>query len=200
MSQKKLIQMKNLCLNILFFAFFFLMQNFINPSIGFSQNKTIQNSAVVWKAYKVAGSHTGTLDLKSGYLLFDGSKLTGGEFVIDMTSIACTDLTGEYKGKLEGHLKSDDFFSVEKHRKSTLKITKAKSIGKNAYSVKADLIIKGITKPIKFNASIYGNKAIANIKVDRTKFDVKYGSGSFFDDLQDNMIYDEFDLVIDLEF
>ena len=127
-------------------------------------------------------------------------NLKGGEFVIDMSSLACTDLNGEYKGKLEGHLKSDDFFGVEKYPTSNLNITKVKSTGKNSYKITADLTIKGITKSIKFDASIYGKKATANLKVDRTQFNVKYGSGSFFDGLKDNMIYDEFDLVIDIEF
>jgi len=66
--------------------------------------------------------------------------------------------------------------------------------------VEGKLTIKKITKPIKFNVSVYGKKANASIKVDRTKFDIKYGSGSYFDDLADNLIYDEFDLVVDLEF
>ena len=101
---------------------------------------------------------------------------------------------------MEGHLKSDDFFSVQKHATSSLKITKVKSTGKNSYKLKGDLTIKGITKSVKFEASVYGKKATANLKIDRTQFDVKYGSGSFFDNLQDNLIYDEFDLVIDLEF
>ena len=131
---------------------------------------------------------------------FDGEKLVGGNFVIDMTSIACTDLEGEYKGKLEGHLKSGDFFDVEKHRTASLNITKAKSTGKNSYELSGDLTIKGITKKVKFDASIYGKKATASLKIDRTDFDIKYGSGSFFDGLKDNMIYDEFDLVVDIAF
>ncbi|MFT6385000.1 MAG: polyisoprenoid-binding protein YceI [Bacteroidia bacterium] len=117
-----------------------------------------------------------------------------------MTTLACTDLEGDYKNKLEGHLKSDDFFGVEKHGTSALNITNVKSTGKNSYQVKGDLKIKGISKSIDFQVSIYGNKASANLKVDRTDFGIKYGSGSYFEDLQDKMIYDEFDLNIDLEF
>ena len=77
---------------------------------------------------------------------------------------------------------------------------KVKSTGKNSYEVTADLSIKDKTNPVTFDISIYGNKATANIKIDRTKFDVRYGSTSFFDDLQDKAIYDEFDLISDLEF
>ena len=157
-------------------------------------------STVTWKGYKVTGSHEGTVQLKSGDLEFDGDKLTGGNFVVDMTTLISTDLTGEYKGKLEGHLKSDDFFGVEKFPTASLEITDVKSTGKNSYEVKADLTIKGNTNPITFDLSVYGSKATATLKVDRSKYDVRYGSGSFFDDLGDKTIYDEFDLVVDLQF
>ena len=159
-----------------------------------------KESKVTWKAYKVTGSHTGTVNLNSGTLIFDEGKLTGGEFDVDMTSLISTDLEGEYKGKLEGHLKSDDFFGVESNPSSTLVFTKVKASGKNSYKVKGDLTIKGITKPVTFDVSVYGSKATATLKVDRAEYDVKYGSGSFFDDLGDKTIYDEFDLVVDLEF
>ena len=157
-------------------------------------------SKVVWKGYKVTGSHEGTIGIQSGALVFEDDKLTGGEFVIDMTTINTTDLEGEYKGKLEGHLKSDDFFGIANHPKATLVFTKVMASGKNIYNVTGDLTIKGKTNPINFVISIYGNKATASLKVDRTKYDVKYGSSSFFDGLKDKAIYDEFDLVTDLEF
>lgn len=159
-----------------------------------------ENSKLVWKGYKVTGSHEGTLAIKSGSLVFDNDKLTGGEFVIDMTTISATDLEGEYKGKLDGHLKSDDFFGVEKHPTAKLVFKKVKSTGKNAYDVTGDLTIKGKTNSVSFSISVYGSKATASLKVDRTKYDVRYGSTSFFDDLKDKAIYDEFDLVADLEF
>ena len=192
--------MKNLLVSTTVLALAFLLQSFLFSSVSTEKNVGVTDSKVVWKAYKVAGSHEGTIDVKSGSLDFDGEKLVGGNFVIDMTTIACTDLEGEYKGKLEGHLKSGDFFDVEKHTTASLNITKAKSTGKNSYELVGDLTIKGITKSVKFDASIYGKKATANLKIDRTDFDIKYGSGSFFDGLKDNMIYDEFDLVVDIAF
>jgi len=158
------------------------------------------NSSVTWKGYKVTGSHYGTVDLKSGFLTFDDGKLTGGEFVVDMTTIVTNDLEGEYKGKLEGHLKSDDFFGVEKFPTANLVFKKVKSTGKNSYEVTGDLTVKGKTAPVTFEMSVYGNKANANVKIDRAVYDVRYGSPSFFDDLKDKAIYDEFDLVTDLEF
>ena len=157
-------------------------------------------SKVVWKGYKVTGSHEGTISIQSGFLSFNDSKLVGGEVVIDMTTLGSTDLQGEYKGKLDGHLKSDDFFGVEKHPTATLVFTNVTASGKNSYNVTGDLTIKGKTNPITFAISIYGNKATASLKVDRTKYDVRYGSTSFFDGLKDKAIYDEFDLVSDLEF
>ncbi|MET7030776.1 YceI family protein [Sediminicola luteus] len=157
-------------------------------------------STVTWKGYKVTGSHYGTINLKEGALMFDGDKLTGGEFVVDMTTLISTDLAGESKGKLEGHLKSDDFFGVESNPTSKLVFTNVKATGKNSYEVTGDLTIKGKTNPVTFDVSVYGNKATATMKVDRSKYDVKYGSGSFFDNLGDKTIYDEFDLVVDLAF
>ncbi len=159
-----------------------------------------ETSTITWKAYKVTGSHTGTVNLKSGNLIFDGDKLTGGEFEVDMTTLVATDLEGESKGKLEGHLKSEDFFSTEKHTAATLVFTNVKASGKNAYEVTGDLTIKGVTKPVTFDVSVYGSKATASVKVDRTAYDIKYGSGNFFENLGDKTIYDEFDLVVDLEF
>jgi len=157
-------------------------------------------STVTWKAYKVTGSHTGTVALKSGALMFDGDKLTGGEFTVDMPTLISTDLEGESKGKLEGHLKSDDFFGVENNAESKLVFTKVSASGKNSYEVTGDLTIKGITKPVIFDVSIYGSKATATVKVDRTDYDIKFNSGNFFENLGDKVIYDEFDLVVDLEF
>lgn len=156
-------------------------------------------SKIEWKAYKVTGSHNGTVTVKSGYLNFDDNQLSGGSITIDMTTINTTDLSGKAKKGLDGHLKSPDFFGVEKHQTSALNFTKVKSTGSNAYEVTANLTIKGITKKVNFLISINGSKATASLKVDRTKFGIKYGSSSFFDNLKDKAIYDEFDLVAELE-
>ena len=145
------------------------------------------------------GQHEGTISLREGALEFDKKQLTGGSFVMDMTSINTTDLEGDYKNKLDGHLKANDFFGVEKHPKATLVFT---SVTKNEtnYSVVGDLTIKGITNKIAFDLEISGNTATTSLKVDRTKYGIKYGSASFFDDLKDKAIYDEFDLKVSLKF
>jgi polyisoprenoid-binding protein YceI len=169
------------------------------PIDGEKKEVNISQSKVTWKAYKVTGAHDGTIQLKSGHLEMDGKKLVGGEFEVDMTSIIVTDLAaGDGKEKLEGHLKSDDFFGVEKHTTAKLVFKSMENFNKNSYTVKGDLTIKGITKPITLVVSMFESKATATMKVDRSKFDVRYGSGSFFDDLGDKTIYDEFDLVVDL--
>lgn len=159
----------------------------------------LEKSQVIWKGYKVTGQHEGTINLKSGVLMFDGTTLTGGKFVMDMTSINTTDLEGDYKTKLDGHLKSADFFGVEKHPTAKFEITKAVKSG-NGYKVTGDLTIKEITNPITFDMNVDGNNATANLKIDRAKYNVRYGSGSFFDDLGDKTIYDEFDLMVNLIF
>ncbi|WP_343487814.1 YceI family protein [Allomuricauda sp. d1] len=171
-----------------------------NPIDGEKKEVNTEKSTVTWKGYKVTGSHHGTIALKSGALEFDGEKLIGGEFVVDMSTLTNNDLEGDYKGKLEGHLKSDDFFGVQSHPTSKLVFTDVNADGKNSYKVTGDLTIKGITKPVTFDVSVYGSKATATLTVDRSKYDVRYGSGSFFDNLGDKTIYDDFELVADLEF
>ena len=192
--------MKNSIQNIAVVVIIALISFSFTTIERYNKEIKVENSKVIWKGYKVTGSHQGTIALQSGNLTFEADKLVGGEFVIDMTTITNTDLEGDYKGKLEGHLKSDDFFGVTTFPTATLVFKDVKSTGKNSYAVTGDLTIKGIKDPVSFDISIYGSKATASVKIDRTKFDVRYGSTSFFDNLKDKAIYDEFDLVTDLEF
>ncbi|MDG1283216.1 MAG: YceI family protein [Flavobacteriales bacterium] len=174
---------------------------YANATSLVKENKIdVKTSTVTWKGHKVTGSHEGEINVASGSLSFENKKLTGGEVIIDMNSIVCTDLTGVPKGKLEGHLKSDDFFSVTKFPRATLKIVKVSMMNENSYECMAELNIKGHTEEVFFNTTINKKGALTKIKIDRTKFNVKYGSGSFFKGLGDKMIYDEFDLVINLSF
>lgn len=161
-----------------------------------------EESQIKWVGRKVTGEHFGTVNIKSGALDVQNGQLKGGNFVIDMTSLVSTDLDGEYKGKLEGHLKSDDFFGVANHPDAKFVITKAEKKNANQYAVTGDLTIKGITNKISFPAEVVVTNdkvyATAVITVDRSKFDVRYGSGSFFDNLGDKTIYDNFDLQVKL--
>jgi len=160
----------------------------------------VKESSVTWTGKKVTGSHTGTIQLKSGHFKVEDEKLIGGEFVMDMTSILNSDLTGEYKQKLEGHLKSEDFFGVEKYPTAKLIITSVAKKGEGTYGVVANLTIKNETHPVTFDLDWKENSASAKLSIDRSKFDVRYGSGSFFDDLGDKTIYDNFDLDVNLKF
>ena len=177
-----------------------VLQSFA-PQINSDEKEvSITKSSVTWKGYKVTGSHTGTIALKSGSLSFEDSKLLGGAFVMDMNSIACTDLEGVYKGKLEGHLKSDDFFGVENNPTARLVFTNVTAGDKGVYTVKGDLTIKGKTNSILFDLTVNEHNATTTLKINRAKYDVKYGSTSFFEGLKDKAIYDEFDLQVNLEF
>ena len=159
----------------------------------------IEESTIEWKGKKVLGSHTGTINLQDGHLEMEGDQLTGGQFTVDMTSITVTDLKGEDKAKLEGHLKSDDFFGVDNYATSKLVINSATKNG-NTYAVNGDITIKGKTEPITFDLVMGESAATTNFKIDRTKFGVRYGSGSFFDNLGDNTISNDFTLDVTLKF
>lgn len=180
-------------------AFAFITLSFTTLG-GTKKDINTKTSTLTWKGYKITGAHEGTIQIKSGHLDFSKDVLTGGEFVVDMTSINVTDLDGGYKDKLEGHLKSDDFFGVASHPTANLVFTKVAAESTNNYSVTADLTIKGKTHPITFKIAVNGNKATTALKIDRTKFDIKYGSASFFDGLKDKAIKDEFDINASLEF
>lgn len=157
-------------------------------------------SSINWVGKKVTGSHEGTINLQEGALIFKGKKLVGGNFTVNMTTISTTDLDGKGKTNLDGHLKSDDFFGVEKFPTAILVFKSIGEKGNGVYSVTADLTIKGTTEPIKFDITLVGSTATTTLKVNRTKYDIKYGSGSFFSDLGDKTIYDDFDLTVKLVF
>ncbi|OIQ20193.1 MAG: lipid-binding protein [Flavobacterium sp. MedPE-SWcel] len=170
-----------------------------------AQEKKINTSKseIEWVGKKVTGQHSGVISFKSGTLKFSGEKLTGGKFIVDMTSVTVTDIkAGEGKEKLEGHLKADDFFGTDKHATATLAFKRIKRNANDVYTVTADLTIKGITKPVKFDIKVNNsnNTATTTFEVNRTKYDIKYGSGSFFDGLGDKTINDNFELTVNLQF
>ncbi len=160
----------------------------------------VKESNIEWKGEKVTGYHEGNINLEDGHFILEDGELKGGEFEIDMTSITVTDLEGEDKGKLEGHLKSDDFFGVETYPTSKLVITSAAKKSDGTYGVVADLTIKEETHPVTFDLEWNENSASTELTIDRSKYNVRYGSGSFFDNLGDNTIYDNFDLKVELKF
>ncbi|SHG58405.1 YceI-like domain-containing protein [Salegentibacter echinorum] len=190
---------KNVFNSLMALVVVFSMVSFAGNPIKEKQVK-VKQSEITWQGEKVTGFHEGTIALKDGFLIMEDGKLKGGEFVIDMTSITVTDLSGENKGKLEGHLKSDDFFGVKNYPTAKMVIKSASKKNGNTYGVVGDLTIKGKTNPVTFNMEVEENEAEADIVIDRSKYDVRYGSGSFFDNLGDKTIYDNFELDVELKF
>ncbi|MGG7035659.1 MAG: YceI family protein [Flavobacterium sp.] len=167
-----------------------------------AQTKKIntEKSKITWLAKKVTGQHEGTINFADGALVFKGEKVKGGSFTVDMPSLTATDLKGEYLEKLNGHLKADDFFGTATYPTSKLVFKKIATKDNKNYTVTADLTIKNITNPVVFDLVVNGNTAKTVLKIDRTKYDIKYNSGKFFDNLGDKTIYDEFELTVNLVF
>ena len=166
-----------------------------------AQTKTINTdkSQVKWYGEKVTGKHDGTVDLSSGTMIFSKNKVVGGTFTIAMPTLAVTDLTEDQgKAKLEGHLKSDDFFSTTNHKEAKLVFKTITAKANQMYTVTADLTIKGITNPVTFDLKANATTASTTFKVDRTKYDIKFKSGSFFENLGDKAIYDDFTIAVNL--
>lgn len=194
--------MKNFKLFASFTLAILVLLAFNNPEKITAYSIDTKQSSVQWTGRKVTGEHTGKIKIKEGSLDMEGKKMVGGSFVIDMNSIENEDLSGEYKAKLEGHLKSDDFFGVETYPTARFVITKAKAKKTGEYEITGDLTVKGTTHEISFPATINtsGEQVTANAKivVNRAKYNVRYGSDSFFDNLGDKVIYDDFDLEVSL--
>ncbi len=164
----------------------------------------VNKSKVFWTGEKVTGEHTGTLMLKGGNVEVEDGVPVAANINLDMTTIVVTDIKdADTNAKLTGHLNSPDFFSVEKFPEGTFEATSFAPI-KGAtgeepnYTIKGNLTLKGKSDVVEFPAliKIDGDKLVANGKItfDRTKWNIRYGSGSFFDGLGDNMIYDDVDL------
>jgi len=160
-------------------------------------------STIAWHAAKMTGKHNGTISFTAGEIS-NAHGTISGSVEVDMTSIKNTDVESpEYKTKLENHLKSADFFDVAKYPKATFVITSATPItekkeGGYTHHLKGNLTIKDKTNEIEFDAivNIVGSRAscVGTATIDRSKFDVKYGSKTFFADIGDKVIYDEFTL------
>lgn len=170
-----------------------------------TQNFIIVNSQsnVNWVGKKVTGAHDGTIAIKEGNFIFNNGKLTDGSVIIDTNSITILDITdSETNAQFAGHLASDDFFSIKKFPTASLEITKTTEQTPANYLVEGNLTIKGISHFIAFNLEININqnvlKAIGKIVIDRTKYDMKFRSGNFFTNLGDTLIYNEFELNVNI--
>ena len=157
-------------------------------------------SIIVWTGRELStSSHYGTINLESGQFEITNGLITSGEFIVDMTTINNQDLPVDKRPRLEGHLKSEDFFSVESFPKAKLTIDNSESISQGNWLVSGELTIKNFTHPIQFEMSNTNEGWKANLVFDRSKYEVKFRSGTFFENLGDKLIYDEIELAINLK-
>jgi polyisoprenoid-binding protein YceI len=170
-------------------------------SLIFGQQKVdVSASNIKWTGSQISGkSHFGSLKFKTGNITIKNNVVESGVFVVDMTSLSVDDLEGRGKKSLEGHLNSDDFFSVESFPTSSLTISSGKQSGPSSFDVSGILTIKGVSQRVSFSLNLEeNNSASAKLTFDRSKFNVRYGSGSFFENLGDKLILDNIDLEISL--
>ena len=173
----------------------------LSGNILFAQKSEVDTkfSNVTWLGKKVGSKHEGNIQIKSGYLELFNNKIVAGNFVADMTSITNTDIENEgYNKKLVGHLKSDDFFGVEKFPTAHFEVAQSSKFNNGKATITGDITIKGKTERISFETVKSGSQYSASIDIDRSIFDVRYGSDSFFDNLGDKAIDDIFTLDVKL--
>ena len=190
------------------------MKNFLLVSIllmGLNLSSQVQmdlsKSSIKWIGKEITTKeHFGALKFSKAQLEFNGDVLTGGEFTVDMTTLDVQDLSGGGKQRLEGHLRSDDFFSVDKHQTSYLKINEVLppelsriEADNNSFEVSGELTIKGITHPIVFTLKPVSDQSyVADLTFDRSDYNVRFRSGSFFENLGDKLILDDIKLEVTL--
>ncbi len=172
-----------------------------------AQNKYVadpSSTVIKWHGEKIIGSsHNGTTDLREGWITSDGKSVTGGEFVVDMNSMKNDDIKDAgSRARLEGHLKSADFFGVEKYPLSKLVLNGSSQFTSGKATVKGNLTIKEATHPIEFTVQESRSGDVitytATITFDRSLYDIRFGSGKFFSNLGDNAIRDEIKLDVSL--
>ena len=157
-------------------------------------------SIIVWTGREVTTSkHFGNIYFASGQFEVKSGLISSGEFVVDMTTIDNQDLPEERRGRLEAHLKSDDFFSVESHPTALLSILSSESLADGKWLVSGELTIKTFTHPVEFEMLNSNDGWKANLVFDRSKYEVKFRSGTFFENLGDKLIYDDIELAINLK-
>ncbi|CAI2768685.1 YceI family protein [Flavobacterium collinsii] len=161
------------------------------------------SSTVNWTGKKVLGLHTGSINIANGYIEIIDNKVIGGEIQIDMTSIVITDIEDKKtRQDFLAHLLNDDFFSVDKFKTAKLTITSSSKIETNKIKIDGNLTIKDISHPISFTSSIEiftdTLHSLGEVVIDRTLYNIRYGSGKFIDNLGDKLIYDDFVLQFKL--
>src|SRR6266700_6773468 len=145
-------------------------------------------SVIEWTGKKVTGSHNGTISLASGTLTLTEGQLTGGNIIVDMTSIKILDIKDpNTNAQFAGHLVSEDFFATKEHPTATLEIKDVSKPVGSTFHIVGNLTIRGITNIIEFDAEI--NKinnntlqATCRLIIDRTRYNMKFRSGNYFRD------------------
>ena len=157
-----------------------------------------KESVVAWKGSSVEGAHTGYVYISKGELMIENGQLMGGTVEVDMSTIEGDDHRSD--NNLIKHLKDPDFFDVKKFPISTIAITRVASINVENKEITGNLTIKGITHPVTFQAKMEVKdgivKANGKLVIDRTKWDVRYNSGKFYDNLADKTISDSIEFNI----
>lgn len=179
---------------------FFTLLTVIALAGLFAQNINLNESSMEWKGKKITGEHYGDIQIAEADFKYEDGQLVSGTIVMDMQSISCADLTGEKAENLVNHLKSPDFFDVESFPEAELSFNSVKQVEGNSYQITGTITIKGNTEPITFYANLGEKEATTTLKIDRSKFDVRYGSSSFFDDLGDKAIDNIFEIKARLVF
>ncbi|MAU64237.1 MAG: lipid-binding protein [Flavobacteriaceae bacterium] len=181
------------------FLFFLINSFFVSAQTA---ELNVDNSTLKWTGKKITTeSHWGSLKFKNGSVVFSNGIIKSGKFIVDMTTINVEDIQGRGKARLEGHLKGDQFFSVENHNEASLEIN---SSTKNADGLKVSgvLTIKGIASNVEFVMILdeAANSWNSKLTFDRAKHNVRFRSGSFFENLGDKLILDDIDLEATLSF
>ena len=181
--------------------------SFPKPTLSLSSGDYVMdndNSSIKWTGRELSTkSHYGSLQMKNGSLTVNTDGTVNGIIKIDMTTIDCEDLQGRSKASLERHLRSDDFFSVESHPIATLTFKSEGGIGAgNKLAFNGDLEIKGISHPISFESELKSVdpkvSALVDMTFDRSKYNVRFRSGTFFQNLGDKLIYDDIEISVDI--
>jgi len=175
----------------------------ISISFSYSQSLTANKtqSLIRWYGEELTGkTHFGNLSFREGRIELQDGLIIGGNFVVNMTSLSVEDLSGGAKARLEGHLRSDDFFSVDKYPDATLKISQKAKVEGDVQKLYGELTIKGIKHAVDFSIILVDKKtATANLTFDRSKYNVRFRSGSFFENLGDKLILDDIRMEVSLQ-
>ncbi|MEJ7780744.1 MAG: YceI family protein [Daejeonella sp.] len=189
--------MKNFFLSLTLLGGMMLCMSFDKPVKEETYIVDTERSTISWSAKKVGGGHAGTIKIASGNLIYNGKALKKGSFLINMSSITSDN------ERVTTHLKSDDFFGAVKSPNSKFEIVKVTAAGTDRVNISGNLTIKGISQPLSFPATLKQQNGIvvataSGIRVDRTKYDMRFRSKTFFLDIGDKAVDDEFELSINL--